>query len=87
MLIVDPDILILLQYFDVAFFLPVSIFARRNIISSFFPDRIFGYQSAALWIGMNNLNTREGYEWVDGSGVGYFNWNQGSPHVTEPQPS
>ncbi|XP_045209803.2 macrophage mannose receptor 1-like isoform X2 [Mercenaria mercenaria] len=46
----------------------------------FIADRLFGFSSPALWIGMNDLNSHVGYHWVDGTGFGYFNWAPGEPN-------
>lgn len=33
----------------------------------------------AFWIGLNKLDKNSGYQWSDGSGTGYFNWDFGQP--------
>lgn len=47
---------------------------------SFIGDRLFGYKSPALWIGMNDLNSGAGYHWQDGSPFGFLNWSPGEPN-------
>ncbi|NXP80077.1 MRC1 protein, partial [Ramphastos sulfuratus] len=34
---------------------------------------------SALWIGLNRLDLRSGWEWTGGSPLHYFNWAPGSP--------
>jgi len=33
-----------------------------------------------LWIGLNDLAVEGTYEWIDGSPLGYLNWNAGEPN-------
>ena len=33
--------------------------------------------TSSIWIGLNNVDKNAGYQWSDGSGVGYYYWDFG----------
>ena len=43
-------------------------------------ERADHYDSDAWWIGLNDRDGEGDYEWVDGTAVGYTNWNDGEPN-------
>ena len=44
----------------------------------YFTDRVVGYISPALWIGLNELIPNHGFHWTDGAGFGFINWAPGT---------
>ena len=33
-----------------------------------------------FWIGLNNINKENGFQWTDGTATSFFNWNNGEPN-------
>ncbi|KAI8521387.1 hypothetical protein Bbelb_011410 [Branchiostoma belcheri] len=40
----------------------------------------FGQYDDAYWIGLNNRDTNQGYQWSDSTAVGFTNWAPGEPN-------
>ncbi|KAF7246012.1 Macrophage mannose receptor 1 [Varanus komodoensis] len=40
----------------------------------------YGFSTSHYWLGLNYINPDEGFQWSDGSPLGYTNWEYGEPN-------
>ncbi|XP_013397759.1 uncharacterized protein LOC106164412 [Lingula anatina] len=47
---------------------------------NFLQGQLFNTSRQYMWIGLNELDSTDGYKWADGSAANYFNWGPNEPN-------
>ncbi|XP_071507011.1 macrophage mannose receptor 1-like [Diadema antillarum] len=54
-----------------------------NTEQTYITTRLLYVTQSSLWIGANDLSSEGGWQWIDGSGFSYLNWNVDEPNNYE----